>query len=59
LKSPIESAKVLTEVGVYQGIKYILSLLGIECGECRKPLESHGFFVDDGSNMQIWGYRKI
>ncbi len=28
---------LLIEVGVFQGIKYILSLMGIDCGECRKP----------------------
>lgn len=35
-----EVIKVLIQVGVYQGIKYILSLQGIECGQCRKPFKA-------------------
>lgn len=29
--------ETLIRVGVFQGIKYLLGLMGIECGECRKP----------------------
>lgn len=32
--------KALIEVGVYPGIKYILKLQGIDCGECRKPFKT-------------------
>lgn len=31
--------EVLKRGGVFNGIKYILELLGFECGECRKPFE--------------------
>ena len=30
---------VLKRVGVFTGIKYILGLQGIECGECRRPFQ--------------------
>ncbi|TCL74154.1 N-acetylneuraminate lyase [Hydrogenispora ethanolica] len=31
---------LLIEVGVFQGIKYVLNLMGIDSGECRKPFRS-------------------
>lgn len=31
--------EVLIKVGVYQGIKYALSLQGLDCGKCRKPFK--------------------
>lgn len=32
-----EIISILLKVGVYQGIKYILTSQGIDCGKCRRP----------------------
>jgi N-acetylneuraminate lyase len=37
-----EIIAVLIKVGVFQGIRYILSVMGLDCGECRKPFKPLG-----------------
>lgn len=32
--------EVLKKVGVFRGVKYVLKLQGIDCGECRKPFRA-------------------
>jgi len=33
----VKIISALLDIGVYQGIKYFLELMGIECGGCRRP----------------------
>jgi N-acetylneuraminate lyase len=40
---------LLIEGGVFPGIKYILGLMGIDCGECRKPFHP----VSDSIKKQL------
>ena len=34
-----EIISVLSRIGVFKGVKAALSILGIPCGECRKPFQ--------------------
>ncbi len=38
---------LLVKGGVFPGIKYILGLMGIDCGECRKPFHPLGEEIKD------------
>jgi N-acetylneuraminate lyase len=40
---------LLIEVGVFQGTKYILELMGIDCGECREPFQP----LDDTAKQRL------